>query len=162
MVKKKSPKVLWNFCLTLASLVRSNIFHNISQLKGQVPEIITTGRASDISHVCEFEWYEWIMYHEDTGYPKDKAKLGRYLGPTEPGIGSVLNYYVLQHNGEVVTQRTIRKLTPQEQEDRTMSKEEQAFDDKVARKLGDPMLDQDVAAVKASRGVKVINAVTPE
>jgi hypothetical protein len=162
MVKKKSPKVLWDFCLTLASLVRSNIAHDIYQLKGQVPESIMTGKTSDISHICEFEWYEWVMYHEDKGYPENKAKLGRYLGPTEPGIGSVMSYYVLQHNGEVVAKRTIRKLTPQEQEDETMSREQQAFDGKVTQKLGDPMLDQDLAAVKASRGVKVTNAVTPE
>jgi hypothetical protein len=71
-----------------------------------------TGKTSDISHICEFEWYEWLMYHEDKGFPEDKAKLGRYLGPTEPGIGSVMSYYVLQSNGEVVTKRTIRKLTP--------------------------------------------------
>jgi hypothetical protein len=82
MVKKKSPKVLWDFCLTLASLVRSNIAHNIYQLKGQVPETLMTGETSDISHICEFEWYEWVMYHEEKGYPEDKAKLGRYLGPT--------------------------------------------------------------------------------
>jgi hypothetical protein len=162
MVKKKSPKVLWDYCLTLASLVRSNIAHNIYQLKCQVPETIMMARTSDISHICEYEWYEWLMYHEEKGYPEDKAKLGRYLGPTEPGIGSVMSYYVLQYNGEVVTKRTIRKLTPQEQEDKTVLKEKQAFDEKVTRALGDPMLDQDLVAVKASRGVKVTNAVTPE
>jgi hypothetical protein len=52
------------------------------------------------------------MYHEDKGLPEDKAKLGRYLGPTETGIGSVMSYYVLQSNGEVVTKRTLPKLTP--------------------------------------------------
>jgi hypothetical protein len=124
MVGKKSPKVLWDFCLTLASVVRSSIAQNKCQLKSQVPETIMMGRTSDISHIYEFEWYEWIMYHEDKGYPKIKAKLGCYLGPTEPGIGSVMNNYVLQHYGEVVTKRTIRKLPPQEQEDRTVSKEQ--------------------------------------
>jgi hypothetical protein len=47
-------------------------------------------------------------------------------------------------------------------EDETVSREQQTFDGKVTQKLGDPMLDQDLAAVKASRGVKVTNAVTPE
>jgi hypothetical protein len=65
-----------------------------------------TERTSDISYICKFEWYEWIMYHEDKGYPEDEAKPGRYLGPTEPGIDSVMNYYVLQSTGEVVTERT--------------------------------------------------------
>jgi hypothetical protein len=114
---------------------------------------IMTGKTSDISHICEFEWYEWLMYHEDKGFPEDKAKLGRYLGPTEPGIGSVMSYYVLQSNGEVVTNRTIRKLTPQEREDRTMLKAWHEFDIKITEKLGDPMIDQDFAAVTVNRGV---------
>jgi hypothetical protein len=130
--------------------------------QSQVPETNMTGKTSDISHICEFEWYEWIRYHADKGYPEDRAKLGRYIGPTEPGIGSVMSYYVLQHNGEVVAKRTIRKLTPQEQEDRTMLEEQQAFDNRVNQKLGNPMLDQDLDAVKVSRGVKVIDAATPE
>jgi hypothetical protein len=81
------------------------------------------------------------MYHEDKCYPEDKAKLGSYLGPIEPGIGCGMNYYVLQSNGEEVTKRIIRKLTPQELEDRTTLKEQQTFDNSVILKLGDPMLD---------------------
>jgi hypothetical protein len=74
----------------------------------------------------------------------------------------VMNYYVLQANGEVITKRTVRKLTPRELEDSTMLKEHQAFDNSVILKLGDPMFDQDLSAVKASCGIKVIDAVTPE
>jgi hypothetical protein len=151
--KEEEPKGAMGLFLTLASLVRSNTAHDIYQLKGQVPETMVTGKTSDISHVREFEWYEWLMYHEDKGFPEDKAKLGRYLGPTEPGIGSVISYYVLQSNGEVITKRTRRKLTPQEREGRTMLKEWYEFDIKITEKLGDPMLDQDFAAVTANRGV---------
>jgi hypothetical protein len=43
-----------------------------------------------------------------------------------------------------------------------MLKEWKASDNKITQKLDDPMLDQDLAAVKANRGVKVTNAVTPE
>jgi hypothetical protein len=32
----------------------------------------------------------------------------------------------------------------------------------TTQKLGDPMLDQDLAAVTANRGANIINAVTPE
>jgi hypothetical protein len=69
--------VLWDFCLPIATLVRSNFAQNIYQFKGQVPETEMTGRKFDISHMCEFEWYVWIMQHEDKGYPDDKARIGR-------------------------------------------------------------------------------------
>jgi hypothetical protein len=43
-----------------------------------------------------------------------------------------------------------------------MLKEQQEFDNSVIQKLGDPMLDQDLSAVKATRGIIVIDAVAPE
>jgi hypothetical protein len=44
-----------------------------------------------------------------------------------------MNDYVLQSNGEMVTLRTIRKLIPQEQEDKTTLKERQAFDNTITQ-----------------------------
>jgi hypothetical protein len=63
MVKMKSPKVLWDYCLELSSKIHSITAHNLYQLKGQVPEtLMTTGSTADtISHLCEFSWYEWVM-----------------------------------------------------------------------------------------------------
>jgi hypothetical protein len=58
------------------------------------------------------------------------ALLGQYAGNDkweteikiqEAVLHTRMSFYVLQHNGEVVTKRTIRKLTPQEQEDKTVS-----------------------------------------
>ena len=43
---------------------------------------------ADISHICEFMWYQWIHYNEDKGYPEAKVKLGQYLRPTAPGIAT--------------------------------------------------------------------------
>ena len=31
-------------------------------LYGEVPETEMKGQASDISHICEFSWYQWVMF----------------------------------------------------------------------------------------------------
>ena len=31
-------------------------------LDGQVPRTFLTGELTDISHVCNFSWYEWVKF----------------------------------------------------------------------------------------------------
>jgi hypothetical protein len=150
----------------LSSKIRSVTAHNLYQLKGQVPETLMTGSTADISHLCEFSWYEWVMYNDDAGYPEDTEKLGRYLGPTEPGIGSVVSFIILRPSGRVVHRTTVRKLTPQELEDKTHAKLRETFDKDIASKLGDPMTEAELGTVKGHEEDKSasrkISAVTPE
>ena len=158
MVKTQSPKVLWDRCLELCSKVRSSIAHNVYQLKGEVPETVMTGKTHDISHLCEFAWYDWVMYHDSVGFPEDKEVLGRYLGLTDPGIGSTMSYQVLCPSGRVVHRSTIRLLTPQEWEDKDHEKLRDNFDSRVETALGTPMVEEDLAAIGPKRE---ISAVTP-
>jgi hypothetical protein len=37
--------------------------------------------TTDISHLCEFAWYDWIWYLDPVDFPEDKRNLGRWLGP---------------------------------------------------------------------------------
>ena len=53
-----SPKKLWDNCLELEALIRSNTALDIYLLDGEVPETVMKGQASDISHICEFSWYQ--------------------------------------------------------------------------------------------------------
>jgi hypothetical protein len=49
-----------------------------------------TGQTADISHKCEFGWYDWVMFRDNVStYPDDKLTLGRYLGPATD-VGSAL------------------------------------------------------------------------
>jgi hypothetical protein len=106
------------------------------------------------------------MYNDDAGYPEDSEKLGRYLGPTEPGIGSVMSFIILHPRGRVVHRTTVLKLTPQELEDKTHAKLRETFDRDVASKLGDPMTEAELSMVKGHEKDKSasqkISAVTPE
>jgi hypothetical protein len=48
------------------------------------------GQTADISHICEFGWYDWVMFRDNVAtYPDDKLTLGRYLGPATD-VGSAL------------------------------------------------------------------------
>ena len=103
MVKTRSPRRLWDHCLELASLVQSHTALDIYKLQGQVPETIMMGETADISFICEFQWYSWVYYNESqVQFPDVKVLLGRYLGPTEPKVGSVLTAKILKSNGEVI------------------------------------------------------------
>ena len=72
------------------------------------------GSQADISEICEFGWYDWIMLNDSpTTFQDDKEILGRYLGPA-PDIGSALTDKLLKPNGEVICRSNFRQLTPEE------------------------------------------------
>ena len=51
-------------------------------LDGGLPETVMKGQASDISHIYEFSWYQWVMFSDGpVQYPADNLVLGRYLVP---------------------------------------------------------------------------------
>ena len=58
MIKKQSPKKLWDNCLELESLISSHTSHDHFPLIGEVPETLMKGTGSDINNICENEWYE--------------------------------------------------------------------------------------------------------
>jgi hypothetical protein len=73
---------------------------------GQVPATIMTGDTADISQICQFSWYDWVMYHDHNTFPEDKALLGKYLGPAIDVV-SMLTAKILKPNGQYVSQSTI-------------------------------------------------------
>ena len=52
------------------AFIRSHTSHTAYELQGEVPETITTGQTADISKICEYDWYEWVMLLDKvTSYP---------------------------------------------------------------------------------------------
>jgi hypothetical protein len=44
---------------------------------GKVPETIMTGITTDISCICEFGWYDWVMFRDNVPiFPDVKLTLG--------------------------------------------------------------------------------------
>jgi hypothetical protein len=90
MMKTGSPKVLWDHCIELEALVCSNTSNDIYMTNGKVPETIMTSSTAEISHICEFAWFDWVMFRDNIPtFPEDKLIFGRYLGPATD-VGSAL------------------------------------------------------------------------
>ncbi len=77
MIKTGSPRVLWNHCIELEAHICSSTSNNVYMTNGEVPETIMTGSTADISHICEFGWYDWVMLRDNLPtFPDNKLILG--------------------------------------------------------------------------------------
>jgi hypothetical protein len=65
MIKTGSPRVPWDHCIKLEALICSSTGNNIFMTNGKVPETIMTGSTTNISHICEFSWYDWVMFRDN-------------------------------------------------------------------------------------------------
>ena len=143
MMKTGSPKVLWDHCIELEALIRSNTSNDIYMTYGEVPETIMTGSTAGISHICEFAWYDWVMFRDNVPtFPDDKLILGHYLGPAID-VGSALTAKILKANGRVVFRSTLRHLTDDERACPVQTANRKAFDDSIAERLGPAALAAD-------------------
>ena len=85
-------------------------------LDGEVPETVIKIQASNISHICEFSWYKWVIFRDvPVQYPADNLVLGRYLVP-DRDMEPAMTAKILKANGEVVPQSTLCALTLEERE----------------------------------------------
>ena len=90
----------------------------------------------DISSLCQFGWYEWCYYREQTAaFPHNREVLGRVLGPA-CGEGNEMAQWVLKANGKVVPQRSLRPLTIAEQHNAVENKKRNVFDALIERRMG--------------------------
>jgi hypothetical protein len=95
MIKTGSPRVLWNHCNKLEALIRSSTSNNIYMTNGKVPETITTGSTTNISHICAFGWHDWVMFRDNfPTFLVVKFTLGQKLGPATY-VGSALTTKIL-------------------------------------------------------------------
>ena len=143
MLRTGTPKRLWDDCLEHRAYIRSHTALNIYNLDGEVPETMMTGQTANIGPWCDFQWYQWIKYYDETSsYPDDKMTLGRYLGPS-PGIGSLLTGKLLKRNSNYHHTSTFRALTPEEMADEAEKALRNDFTANVNDKLGNQATPKD-------------------
>ena len=131
-----APKPLWDHFLELEALVRSHTSLDIYGLRGQVPETILKGDTADISFICEFKMFQWVMYHDPKqSYPDAKAKIGRYLGPAID-VGSALTHKILLPNGGYVCRTSVRAWTAKEEANPAFLEARKSFMERVHDALG--------------------------
>ena len=59
-------------------------------------------KTNDISHICEFSWYQWVMFCDvPVQYPVANISFGHYLGPAQD-VGRAMTAKILKENDEVV------------------------------------------------------------
>jgi hypothetical protein len=146
MIKTRSPKCLWDHCLEFEAYVRSCTSNNIYMTAGQVPETIMTGNTTDISHIAEFGWYNWVMYCDnEPSFTDDKLILGCYLGPAID-TGLALMAKILKSNGVFVCRSTLRHLTDEELNSSVHKDMRHKFDESIEHHLGPAALLQDFPA----------------
>ena len=143
ILKQNVPKKLWDHCLELESRIRSATTLPRFDLDNQTPEAKMHGMPSDISDICEFEFYEWVMFNDSqVTFPETKFHVGRWLGPAVD-VGSSLTYKILKSNSQVVLRSTIRHLTLDELTNPDHIAMTKAFDDNIIQKLGVPATEHD-------------------
>jgi hypothetical protein len=101
MIKTGAPKRLWDHCIELEGLICSHTTNDIYATGREVPETIMNGGTADISQICEFGWYDWVMFRNTVNtiaFPPKRLTFGRYLGPAID-IGSALAAKILKQNG---------------------------------------------------------------
>ncbi len=75
---------------------------------------MTFGTDADISNLCQFGWYEWAYFREDSAsFPFQKEQLGRCLDPAK-NEGNEMAQWVLKDSGKVLPRRTLRRLSTAE------------------------------------------------
>ena len=112
-----------------------------------MPETLITGDTTDISHIAEFAWFDWVMFRDEVpGYPDNKMTLGCYLGPATD-TGSALTPKILKANGQFVCRTTVRPLNDDELQSQVHQKERQDFNKSIETHLGPSATADDFEAV---------------
>ena len=108
-----SPLVFWDYCLERRALIINATARDNFKLQGQTPHMTIHGREPDISNLL-FGWFEWVYYLDDSEkFPYPRECLGRCLGPSLDE-GNEMAQWILAVSGEVISRRTLRRLTREE------------------------------------------------
>ena len=84
---------------------------SILDLNGRTPFETVLGFMPDISELVEFDWYQWVWYHDPVNQHKDQ--LGRWLDPTH-NVGQELADYILNSNAKVIVRSTVSSVNEKE------------------------------------------------
>ena len=75
---------------------------DIFKLHGSNAYTSVTGDEGDILNLCQFGWYEWCYFRDNTNKSLfNREVLGRVLGPAK-GEGNEMAQWTLKVNGKFV------------------------------------------------------------
>ena len=133
MHKLNSPLCFWDYCVERRARINNPTAKNAFRLHGSTPHTLTTGDEGDISNLCQYGWYEWCYFRDQTAaFPNNKEVLGR-----------------LKVNGRVVPRRSLRPLKVDEIHIPVEIKKREVFDERIKRRWGTPMTPPNTQQPKA-------------
>ena len=107
MCESDSLMPLWDYCMEGRARINNLMAKDSFKLHGMTPHTATLAEEGDISSLCQFGWYEWCYYHEQTAaFPHNCEVLVRVLGPARGG-GNEMAQWVLKANGWVVPRQSL-------------------------------------------------------
>jgi hypothetical protein len=105
-------------------------------LHGSNPHTVLTGEEGDISNMCQYQWYDWCYFREQTqNFPFNREVLGRVLGPAR-GEGNEMAQWILKANGNVIPRRSSRPLKVDEIHSPEEIKRREVFNGLIKRRWG--------------------------
>ena len=115
MIETGTPKYLLDHHLELNDSIWTNAAIGYHIIDGKVPKMLMTRQAADISHICEYTWFDWEIFCDGphVSYPENNLVLGQYLGPTLD-VRPAMCAKILKNNSKVVPRSTLRTLTRKE------------------------------------------------
>jgi hypothetical protein len=135
MYKTNALYVLWDHCMELMSEVRSHTVLDHHRLGGDTPTTKLTGDASDISHLCEFGWFNPVWYIDVTD-PLQNKKLARYLGPSHD-IGQAMCSKLIMEKGQIIAQTSVIPLSSAEINNAVIKQQTIYYENTFKTALGD-------------------------
>ena len=149
MCKLNSPLGFWDYCAERRARINNLTAKSSFRLHGSTLHTLTTSDEGDISSLCQYGWYEWCYFRDQTAaFPNNKEVLGRVLGPTR-GDGIEMAQWILKANGRVVPRRSLKPLKVDEIHSPVEIKERQVFDRLIERRWGTPMTPPNTQQPKA-------------
>jgi hypothetical protein len=139
MKSSNCPIAFWDYCIERRARINNLTARDLFQLHGTNAHTAMTAEEGDISNICQYDWYQWVFYREQTAkFPFNREILGRVLGPAK-GSGNEMAQWILKANGNVVPRRTVRPLNTAEKHSPTETKKRTIFDTLIERRWGTSM-----------------------
>jgi hypothetical protein len=136
MRESNSPLSFWDYCCERRARIHNLTAKDAFRLHGTNPYTATLNEEGDISNICQYKWYEWCYYREQTAaFPFNKEVLGRVLGPAR-GEGNEMAQWILKANGNVVPRRSHRPLQTSELHSPSEENKRRIFDELIERRWG--------------------------
>jgi hypothetical protein len=120
----------------------------IRSLNGETRTTYLLGDTADISHLCQFAWYDWVWWLDPTDKPQNR-KLGRYLGPSLTS-GDIMCSKVLTQKATIKIHSSVFPMSPEDRNSDVIKNPMNEFESELKDKLKDT-----IAGVPVDEGLAI-------